>query len=87
MSTEGSHAADVIPRLVLDYLAAHPRAADSAEGIRRWWLGGSGAALDPCEIERALAQLVDEGWMRRVGLADGTVLFAGEMGKAENVAH
>jgi aryl-alcohol dehydrogenase-like predicted oxidoreductase len=72
---EGSHAME-LPRLILDYLQAHPHAADSAEGIRRWWLGARGAATAPDEIERALAQLVRQGLMRQVGLADGTQLYA-----------
>lgn len=78
MKQQGSDATDIIPRLILDYLAAHPCAADSSEGIRRWWLGASGAAAAPSDVERALTQLVDDGLVRRVDLADGTLLYSRE---------
>ncbi|VTU27733.1 MULTISPECIES: hypothetical protein [unclassified Variovorax] len=76
MKHPAAHVRDGVERLIVDYLKAHPRAADSAEGIRRWWLGDSGAAASAEEIERALAQLVGEGLMRRVSLADGTQLYS-----------
>jgi len=76
MKHQAAHVRDGVPRLIVDYLKAHPRAADSAEGIRHWWLGDSGATASAEEIERALAQLVGEGLMRRVSLADGTQLYS-----------
>ncbi|OUL98526.1 hypothetical protein [Variovorax sp. JS1663] len=85
---QGTYAIDSIERRVLDYLASHPHAADSAEGIRRWWLGSQGATATPEEIEQALARLVDGGLMRRVSLADGTRLYASEQEHSEHhVAH
>lgn len=65
-----------IPRLIVAYLSAHPRAADSADGIRRWWLGPSGAAVRLDEVEQALATLVDQGQVRQVRIADGTLLYS-----------
>lgn len=76
MKHQAAHVRDGVPRLIVDYLKAHPRAADSAEGIRRWWLGDNGATTTPQEVESALAQLVGDGLMRRVSLADGTLLYS-----------
>lgn len=42
------------------YLDAHPHAADTPEGILKWWLAGKGT-LPLAQIERALAVLEDEG--------------------------
>lgn len=59
------------------YLASHPMAADSAEGVERWWLAGQGVVAPEDEIERALAILVRRCRLRRVTLADGNTLYCG----------
>jgi hypothetical protein len=59
------------------YLATHPLAADSAEGVARWWLRASGAQASPADVERALAALVRRGRLRCVTLADGNRLYSG----------
>jgi hypothetical protein len=59
------------------YLAAHPMAADSVEGVARWWLQGSGVTGTHQEVEAALETLVRHGRMRRVALADGSTLYCG----------
>jgi len=60
---------------VLSYLTGHPDAADTAEGIQRWWLvdGGAYALAD---IARALERLAREGAVARRRLPDGRVLYA-----------
>ena len=59
---------------VLAYLDKHPRAADTAEGIRRFWLADSGAyALG--EVEYVLERLVRKGAMGRRSLPDGRILY------------
>ena len=63
---------------ILEHLANHPQAADSADGIRRWWLSRSGSAPARADVERALHALVGRGLLRRVELPDGTVLYGCE---------
>jgi hypothetical protein len=59
---------------VLAYLAQHPRAADTADGIRRFWLADCGAhALE--EVEYVLDRLVRKGIMARRRLPDGGMLY------------
>ena len=41
MSAEADHRVQAIARNVEAYLAIHPDAADSAEGIQRWWLAST----------------------------------------------
>ena len=60
---------------VLEYLALHPHAADSAEGVARWWLVPRITAAQS-DVEQVLDRLVDEGRLRRVRLADGTTLYS-----------
>lgn len=61
---------------VLRYLAQHPGAADTAEGILRWWLPQSMAVYGRPEVEAALEQLVQDGALERRPLPDGRVLYA-----------
>ena len=55
------------------HLESHPQAADSAEGVARWWLGGLTASAQ--QVECALASLVQRQRLRCVTLADGTSLY------------
>jgi hypothetical protein len=48
------------------YLTDHPQAADTAQGIQRWWLLPSFGELPLTTVEAALAKLEDEGAVRRV---------------------
>ncbi len=59
---------------VLVYLAAHPAAADTADGIATIWLG---ARAPYAEVEAALEQLVARGDLVARLLPDGQVLFLG----------
>lgn len=61
---------------ILAYLARHPAAADSAEGVVRWWLGEQGEAVSIEEIELALGSMARRGRIRAVRLADGSVLYS-----------
>lgn len=60
------------------HLRAHPQAADSAEGVARWWLDNAGSLASLGEVERALHRLVRRRLVRRVTLADGTQLYCGQ---------
>jgi hypothetical protein len=59
---------------IMAYLSRHPGAADTTEGIQRWWLAAD-HAWDVEELERALARLVSEGALARRALPDGRVLY------------
>jgi hypothetical protein len=61
---------------ILDYLASRPLAADSVEGVARWWLKPARAGVSLGQVERALGLLVSRGRMRRLSLEDGTVLYS-----------
>lgn len=74
-----SHDEDVVLRIagaIRNYFATNPEAADSVEGIQRWWLlpllGEEPIAL----VERALEHLVSEGVTHRLVLEDGRVIYA-----------
>jgi hypothetical protein len=58
------------------HLDVHPLAIDSAGGVARWWVGMTWGDLGMEEVELALSQLVDRRVLRRLCLADGSVLYA-----------
>ncbi|MBA4175703.1 MAG: hypothetical protein C0505_03955 [Leptothrix sp. (in: Bacteria)] len=48
------------------YLDEHPRAADTASGIQRWWLAPGYGVVRLQTVEAALALLEREGVIRRL---------------------
>jgi hypothetical protein len=69
----GSH--DALIDAILAHLADHPLAADSADGVARWWLAGNVPAASAESVEQALSVMVARGQLRRVELPDGTVIY------------
>jgi len=50
---------------ITSYLAAHPNACDTVEGIRLWWLTRTDATND--QVSAALDYLVSLGRVERAG--------------------
>jgi hypothetical protein len=59
------------------YLADHPNASDSLEGVQRWWLGEGAVEAPGPTVQQALDQLVKKGTVVNKMLPDGTVVYAG----------
>lgn len=57
------------------YLAAHPGAADSEQGITDWWLSSVGVYATSGELGPALAKLVARGKVDAHQLPDGRVIY------------
>jgi Fe2+ or Zn2+ uptake regulation protein len=68
--------ARALERAVLDYLRTHPHAADSVQGVARWWLGSAGVTASLVDVESVLKGLVARGVLRSVRLVDGTTLYS-----------
>jgi len=60
---------------VLRYLEDHPHAADTAEGVCRWWIRESRFGLSEVTVQKVLETLVSEGHMRKVQLPGGGVVY------------
>lgn len=58
------------------YLGRYPDAADSLEGISRWWLPESLRGTPIERLRAVLDELVDAGEMCSSTLPDGTRLYA-----------
>ncbi|AKC86775.1 hypothetical protein [Pseudoxanthomonas suwonensis] len=57
------------------YLARHPAAADSEQGVAQWWLPAQG--LDPPieHVHRALEILWQRGVIERTAMPDGGTVY------------
>jgi hypothetical protein len=60
---------------ILDYLAKHPGATDSLQGVATWWLKGHRSSGELKELMMALQALTKEGRITRTKLADGLVSY------------
>lgn len=61
---------------IREYLSAHPKAADTPEGIMGWWLNQDDVVVNPEAVQQALDVLVTEQALVRTPSADGHVLYA-----------
>lgn len=77
MSAEADQRVQAIARDIEAYLAVHPYAADSPEGIHRWWLGSTRTAESLDEVRAALEWLTAVGRITRRVLPDGGSVYAG----------
>jgi len=74
-------AISTLAREVATYLSMHPNAADTAEGIRRWWLARMRAAEATAEVQisdvqSALDLLVERGVVVQRRLPGGRFIYA-----------
>ncbi|MFH0344346.1 MAG: hypothetical protein ACHBNF_20005 [Chromatiales bacterium] len=77
MSAEQDCCVRAIARDIEAYLAIHPHAADSAEGIHRWWLGSGSQEESLDGVRAALEWLTACGRITRRVLPDGGVVYSG----------
>jgi hypothetical protein len=82
MSADDENAVATIADAIRRYLVTHPAAADTADGIQRWWLLPLQHEEPLALVELALDRLVDEGVMRRVVMEDGRVIYSHAHGPA-----
>lgn len=78
--TSPTNVVDAIHR----YLTNHPDAADSADGIARWWLPSMNVVANVLEVEAALEQLLTLGLVRKQTLADGRVIYRAAASRNES---
>lgn len=60
---------------ISDYFEVHPRAADSSEGIRKWWLTQK-EDLTPENVNQALEYLCDKNVVKKTVGKTGYVVYS-----------
>jgi|SRR6266496_52040 len=69
-------AINTLAQEVATYLSMHPNAADTVEGIRRWWLTRVRVAEATADMQLALDVLVVRGVVVQRRLPDGRFIYA-----------
>jgi hypothetical protein len=57
------------------HFLAHPKAADTAEGIAVWWIGGQRYLEAEETVQAALDRLVERGRLERLTGPGGAVVY------------
>ena len=70
---DSNQATDRLAEEILRYLEIHPNAVDSVRGIVSWWL--QNVECEVAQVERTLERLSNDGLIKRIALADGTVVY------------
>jgi DNA-binding HxlR family transcriptional regulator len=73
--TDEVHERESVERLVLRYLLRHPAAADSAQGVRLWWLRDAGE-VSQAMLMAALEELLEKGWLVTRGETPETRIYS-----------
>lgn len=60
---------------IMQYLDKHPHAADSLEGVARWWLRRETTGRMDGGLQAAMDQLVSKGLIAVSVLPDGTRIY------------
>jgi hypothetical protein len=60
---------------ILDYLAKHPDAQDTIDGIVHWWVLDASIQKWAPKIAETVAQLVEQGFLEQKRSTDGKVLY------------
>jgi hypothetical protein len=75
-SIPGSEQTTRLCRQILEYLAKHPNARDTAGGITQWWLTGiDGFNATETDVQAALNRLVSRGWVGVARTSGATAVF------------
>ena len=61
---------------LMDYIQQHPNAADTAEGIRQWWLIKRVSDYNQDMIQLSLDQLVESHSLRKIKGGNGKEIYS-----------
>jgi hypothetical protein len=75
MSDEPDEVVQAVAADIGRYLQRYPNAADTVEGIARWWLGGRCHENELRRVQQAIAVLVERGLMQKQTLPDGAEIY------------
>jgi len=65
----------MLQREILSYLAQHPDAKDTVEGIMHWWLPDTETGVRASDVGSALEGLALKGWVTVSSLGQGTRVY------------
>jgi hypothetical protein len=83
---QGPHSEQPLPvfaKDILQYLADHPGAADTVQGILQWWLHQTRVERGTREAQAALDVLVEKGWLTETEIPSPKIYRINEVQLAE----
>jgi hypothetical protein len=66
----------MIEDLIARYIAAHPHAADTVDGIRDWWVVPELPGAIRADVQKAIDHLVGRGTLSKSNLPEGALFHA-----------
>lgn len=75
MTDEADAGMQRVAALIETYLARHPAAADSEQGIAQWWMPATGADVPIETVRAALEWLVRRGAVHRTVVPGGPAIY------------
>jgi Fe2+ or Zn2+ uptake regulation protein len=64
-----------IEKMILAYLEKNPDAADTAEGILKFWMQRENAEITSAKVSHTLEKLLKKGLLQAFQSADGTLYY------------
>lgn len=61
---------------IVHYLTAHDNAADTLEGVTRWWIARQRIEESQQQVQKALEFLCEQGMVKSLSLPDGELLYS-----------
>jgi Fe2+ or Zn2+ uptake regulation protein len=71
-----------LQRRILNYVAEREQATETAEGVTRVWLNRVPSIGQVAEVEQALEELVEAGWMEKHALPGANIVYRRVRGAA-----
>jgi hypothetical protein len=75
MKDPGKHSQPDLGSEIIGYLRTHPEAADTVDGILRWWLPAQRNTSAKDKLQQALLDLVQQGVIEEIVQGNGSRLY------------
>ena len=75
MASQSVTTEKALEQQILKYLAAHPQACDTVEGVAKWWVMSQQVAETVLAVRGALGRLKQKGLVEEHRSADGQTLY------------
>jgi len=75
----------MLQREILSYLAQHPDAKDTVEGIMHWWLPGGETGVKASDVDGALEGLLARGWVTASSVGQGTRVYGLDRARRDEI--
>jgi Fe2+ or Zn2+ uptake regulation protein len=65
-----------LAQMISGYLEFHPHAADTLEGVAKWWFPPASQPQSLEQVAKVLESLVDQGIVKETSMAVGKIIYS-----------